>query len=51
VTVRAHPLIAEMLSSEEEAPLLQLGQDIGKRIVVAAAKDMHIEKYEIIWQK
>ncbi|MDR0476494.1 MAG: ribonuclease E/G, partial [Desulfobulbaceae bacterium] len=50
VTVRAHPLIAEMLSHEEEAPLLQLGKDIGKRILVAAAKDLHLEKYEIIWQ-
>ncbi|MDR3089311.1 MAG: Rne/Rng family ribonuclease [Desulfobulbaceae bacterium] len=51
VTVRAHPDIAEMLSGEAEAPLLQLGRDIGKRIIVAAAKDLHIEKYEIIWQR
>jgi len=51
VTVRAHPLIAEMLSRQEEAPLLQLGKDIDKCIIVIAAKDMDLEKYEIIWQR
>lgn len=51
VTLRVHPRIADMLTQEEEATLSQLERDISKRIVVAAAKDLHIEKYEIIWQR
>ena len=51
VTLRVHPRISDMLSQEEEATLSQLEHDISKRIIVATAKDLHIEKYEIIWQR
>lgn len=51
VTLRVHPRIADMLSKEEELTTAQLEHDTGKRIVIAPAKDMHIEKYEIIWQR
>ncbi|WP_136795788.1 MULTISPECIES: Rne/Rng family ribonuclease [Desulfosediminicola] len=51
VTVRVHPRIADMLSHEEELTRLQLEHDTGKRLIVAPAKDLHIEKYEIIWQR
>ncbi len=51
VTLRVHPRIAEMLSHEEEVTTAQLEHDTGKRIVIAPAKDLHIEKYEIIWQR
>ncbi len=51
VTVRVHPRIADMLLKEEETTVNQLEADIGKRLVIAPAKDLHIEKYEIIWQR
>lgn len=51
VTVRVHPRIADMLAKEEEFTTAQLEHDTQKRIIIAPAKDMHIEKYEIIWQR
>lgn len=51
VTLRVHPRIADMLSKEEELTTTQLEHDTGKRIVIAPARDMHMEKYEIIWQR
>lgn len=51
VTVRVHPRIADMLLKEEEQTVNQLETDTGKRLIIAPAKDLHIEKYEIIWQR
>ncbi len=51
VTLRVHPRIADLLAKEEEMTIAQLEHETGKRIVVAPAKDLHIEKYEIIWQR
>jgi ribonuclease G len=51
ITLRVHPRIAELLNSEEEATRKRVEKNIGKRIVIAPSKDLHIEKYEIIWQK
>ena len=51
VTVRVHPRIADMLLKEEELTMTQLEKDIAKRLIVAPSKDLHIEKYEIIWQR
>jgi ribonuclease G len=50
VTVRVNPRIADMLLKEEELTVNQLEKDIRKRLIIAPAKDLHIEKYEIIWQ-
>lgn len=50
VTVRVNPRIADMLLKEEELTVNQLEGDINKRLIIAPAKDLHIEKYEIIWQ-
>ena len=51
VTVRVHPRIADMLLKEEELTMIQLEKEIGKRLIVAPSKDLHIEKYEIVWQR
>jgi ribonuclease G len=51
VTIRVHPRIAEMLQKEEITTLSLLESDTGKRVIIAPAKDLHIEKYEIIWQR
>jgi len=43
--------LADLLHNEEEQTRTRVEKDIGKRIIVAQAKELHIEKYEIIWQK
>jgi len=50
ITLRVHPRISEILHNEEEKTKSEVEKDIGKRIVVAPSTDLHIEKYEIIWQ-
>jgi ribonuclease G len=51
VTIRVHPRIADMLLKEEEPTMNQLESDTSKRLIIAPAKELHIEKYEIIWQR
>ncbi len=51
ITLRVHPRLADLLNNEEEQTRALVEKDIGKRIIVAQAKDLHLEKYEIIWQK
>jgi ribonuclease G len=51
VTINVHPRVAEMLLKEEEAVTNELEQEIGKRLIIKADKDFHIEKYTIIWDK
>jgi len=50
VTIRVNPRIADMLLKEEELTVNQLETDINKRLIIAPEKNLHIEKYEIIWQ-
>jgi ribonuclease G len=50
ITLRVHNRIADMLNIEEELTLMRLEKDTGKRIIIAPTKELHIEKYEIIWQ-
>ncbi len=49
LTLRVHPRIADMLNKEEKNTLTQLEKDIHKKLVVVPVKDLHIEKYDIIW--
>ena len=51
ITLRVHPKLADLLHNEEEQTKARVETEIGKRIIVASSKDLHIEKYEIIWQK
>jgi ribonuclease G len=51
ITLRVHPKLADLLNDQEEQTKARVEKDIGKRIIVAPSKDLHIEKYEIIWQK
>lgn len=50
ITLRVHPKIAELLQNEEDITKQQVEKEVSKRIVIAASKDLHIEKYEVIWQ-
>jgi ribonuclease G len=40
-----------MIIKEEETTTGRLERDTGKRLIIAPAKELHIEKYEIIWQR
>ncbi len=51
ITLQVHSRIADLLNNEEELTKAQLEKEIGKRIIVAPSRDLHIEKYEIIWQR
>jgi ribonuclease G len=51
VTVNVHPRVADMLLKEEEAITNELEQEIGKRLIIIANKDFHVEKYTITWDK
>lgn len=51
ITLRVHQRIADMLSVEEERTVTRLENDTGKRIIIAPSRDLHIEKYEILWQR
>jgi len=51
ITLRVHPRIADMLNKEEKSTLRQLENDTHKKLVVVPVKDLHIEKYDIIWHK
>lgn len=50
ITLRVHPKIADLLCNAEEKTKEKVERDISKRIIVAPSRDLHIEKYEIIWQ-
>jgi ribonuclease G len=51
ITLRVHQKIADLLHNEEQHTLARVEKDIGKRVVLAPSKELHIEKYEIIWQR
>ncbi len=51
VTVRAHPRLADLLLREEGGQLQLLEQSVGKRIAVAPAADLHLQRYEIVWNE
>jgi ribonuclease G len=51
ITLRVHPRIADMLIKEEKNTLAQLEKDTHKKLVVVPVKDLHIEKYDIIWHQ
>ncbi|MBU0943005.1 MAG: Rne/Rng family ribonuclease [Proteobacteria bacterium] len=50
ITLTVHPRVADMLLNEEGAITNELERDIGKRISIVPAKNIHIEKYEISWE-
>ncbi len=51
ITLRVHPRIADMLRKEEKSTLIQLEKDTHKKMIVVPVKELHIEKYDIIWHQ
>jgi len=51
VTIKVHPHIAEMLLNEESYTIEQLEQRTGKRFTIIPVPDMHIKRYDVIWNE
>jgi len=51
VTVRVHPQVATMMLNEESAIINSLEEETGKKLSIVPVKDLHIERYEIVWEK
>jgi ribonuclease G len=51
ITVRVNPRLADLLLREEAGQLHLLEQTTGRRIAVTAAPELHVQRYEIIWNE
>ncbi|MCL2790275.1 MAG: Rne/Rng family ribonuclease [Desulfobulbus sp.] len=51
VTIKVHPHIAEMLLAEESYTIELLEQQTGKRFTIIPVPDMHIKRYDVIWNE
>ncbi len=51
VTIRVHPRIADMLLREEADHIELLEEMIHKRFTIIPVHDIHIKRYEIIWNE
>jgi len=49
VTVRVNPQVAAIMSREESSTVHDIEEQTGKRITVVPDKELHMEKYEIVW--
>lgn len=49
VTIKVHPNIAEMLLNEESYTIEQLELFTEKRFTIIPVPDMHIKRYDVIW--
>ena len=49
VVLRVHPRVADMMLKEEAATIDYLQGKTGKQIIIEPVRDVHLEKYEIIW--
>ncbi len=50
VSVSANPHVATMMMNEEAATLHDLEEKTGKRITIIPKQDMHIEKFDVLWE-
>jgi len=50
VTVRVHPQVAAMMLKEEASTINYLEEEIDKQLTIVPMKDIHLEKYEIVWE-
>ena len=51
VTIKVHPHIAEMLLNEESYTIELLEQKTEKRFTIIPVPDMHIKRYDVIWNE
>jgi ribonuclease G len=50
VTIKVHPKVAGMMLKEEAVTIHHLEDEIKKTLTIIPQKDIHMEKYEIIWE-
>ena len=51
ITIKVHPRVADMLLREESEHVERLEQETGKRFTIIPVPDIHIKRYEIIWNE
>ena len=51
VTIKVNPQIAELLLNEESFNIEQLEHKTGKRFTIIPVPDLHIKRYDIIWNQ
>ena len=51
ITLRVNPRVADLLLREEAGHVRVLEQSISKRITVIPVPDLHVQRYEIIWNE
>ena len=49
VVLKVHPRVAAMMLKEEAATIDYLQGSTGKQIIIEPVREVHIEKYEILW--
>lgn len=50
VTIRVHPKVAGMMLKEEAVTIHNLEDELNKTLTIIPVKDLHLEKYEIVWE-
>ncbi len=50
VTIKVHPKVAGMMLKEEAVTIHNLEDELGKTLTIIPVKDLHMEKYEIVWE-
>jgi ribonuclease G len=50
VTLKVHPQVAAMMLNEESAIINGIEEERGLKVSIIAAKDLHVERYEIFWE-
>ncbi|PLX50588.1 MAG: ribonuclease [Desulfobulbaceae bacterium] len=50
VTIRVHPKVAGMMLKEEAVTIHNLEDELQKTLTIIPQKDIHMEKYEIVWE-
>ncbi|MCI5164825.1 MAG: Rne/Rng family ribonuclease [Candidatus Electrothrix sp. GM3_4] len=51
ITIKVHPHIANTLSQDEAHHLRHLEKTTGKEITVSPAYNLHVQRYELVWDK
>lgn len=51
LTLKVHPRVADMLLREESEHIERLEQETGKRFTILPVPDIHVKRYEIIWNE
>ncbi|MBU0729972.1 MAG: Rne/Rng family ribonuclease [Proteobacteria bacterium] len=50
VTIKVHPHVASLMFKDESGTIDRLEEETGKRIVIVPNKDLHMERYEVVWK-